>query len=476
MLSKKILQIFLAAMIVVAGCQTIELSPSMMDIDNCTSSLSVSTKVTPAHIDAYLNGYKGIPKTRSADVSVAPILNGIDTVMYLVNYPEGGWEVLSADTRVPKVLVMCEGGSMTVDELASNPAEEDLYGAMGDYISYLHDNPDLEVADSLGNWSDVAHQTENIQTREIESWVLIGTSVLEEIIEEQDHLTQTRWRQGSASYPITMNGWWNSRAPYIDSDKTAHCLNGCVPVAICQMLYYLHYKIGVPTHFYSDCSTELYIPDGQHSVTILPEDVTLGGYSDSLWNRLPLQLFPQIHTKDSLVPLASMMLHVGSLVEATYKFYPDSLTALDSTKVTGTSAHMTDVPDAFSSFNIDCNGPHCYNPNFLYSEICTNEMPIMVSIARYDTQNNRHGHAVIFDGYHCCYRSLEKRYVWNSISGPQYKTTIEDETIEKIAINWGWGTSGMVDSSGATIWYNKEIVNWNNYTEIEQMIYGFSTL
>lgn len=98
----------LAAAIVVAGCQTIELSPSMMDIDNCTSSLSVFTKVTPAHIDAYLNGYKGIPKTRGADVSVAPILNGIDTVMYLVNYPEGGWEVLSADTRVPKVLVMCE--------------------------------------------------------------------------------------------------------------------------------------------------------------------------------------------------------------------------------------------------------------------------------------------------------------------------------------------------------------------------------
>ena len=205
----------LAATIVVAGCQSIELSPSVTDIDNCTSSLSASTKVTPTHLAAYINGYKGIPKTRSADVSIDPILNGTDTVMYLVNYPEGGWEVLSADLRVPKVLVMCKGGSMTIEELVSNPAEEDLYGAMGDYISYLHDNPDLEVTDSLGNWSDVAHQTENMQTREIESWVLIGTTVLEDIVEEQDHLTETKWGQGCYYSSNT----WNISAPY----RNSHC-------------------------------------------------------------------------------------------------------------------------------------------------------------------------------------------------------------------------------------------------------------
>lgn len=61
MLSKKMLQIFLAAMIVVAGCQTIELSPSMMDIDNCSNS-AVSSTVTDTHIDAYLSDYKGIPR------------------------------------------------------------------------------------------------------------------------------------------------------------------------------------------------------------------------------------------------------------------------------------------------------------------------------------------------------------------------------------------------------------------------------
>ena len=142
----------LAAAIVVAGCRSIELSPSVTDIDNCTSSLSASTKVTPTHLAAYINGYKGIPKTRSVDVSIDPILNGTDTVMYLVNYPEGGWEVLSADTRAPKVLVMCEGGSMTIDELVSNPAEEGVYQAMRNYISYLHDNPTLEIEGVDGDW------------------------------------------------------------------------------------------------------------------------------------------------------------------------------------------------------------------------------------------------------------------------------------------------------------------------------------
>ena len=81
----------------------------------------------------------------------------------------------------------------------------------------------------MGNWSDVAHQAENMQTREIESWVLIGSTVLEDVVEEQDHLTETKWGQG---YYDTSNTW-NIAAPYRNDNKLAgqRCVMGCVPVA-----------------------------------------------------------------------------------------------------------------------------------------------------------------------------------------------------------------------------------------------------
>ena len=43
------------------------------------------------------------------------------------------------------MLCLAEGCSMTIDELVSNPAEEGVYQAMRNCISYLHDNPTLEI-------------------------------------------------------------------------------------------------------------------------------------------------------------------------------------------------------------------------------------------------------------------------------------------------------------------------------------------
>ena len=34
--------------------------------------------------------FKTLLATRVSDVTVDPVMNGSDTVMYLVNYPEGG--------------------------------------------------------------------------------------------------------------------------------------------------------------------------------------------------------------------------------------------------------------------------------------------------------------------------------------------------------------------------------------------------
>lgn len=461
MTTKIFVKMILAAMIVVTGCQTIELSPSVTDIDNCTSSLSASTKVTPTHLAAYINGYKGIPKTRSADVSIDPILNGTDTVMYLVNYPEGGWEVLSADLRVPKVLVMCEGGSMTVEDLASNPAEEDLYGAMGDYISYLHDNPDLEVTDSLGNWSDVSHQTENMQTREIESWVLIGTDVLEEIIEEQDHLTQTRWGQGNL-YSLPSTRKWNYYSPRISPTSQYRCFTGCVPVAIAQMMYYTHYKLGTPATYYNDFTVSTYIPSGAVEVNIATSEIISSATPSADWDYLPLEVNDNMYSENQYRAVSSIMTYIGYSTSATYSLYD------------GTSVTVSKIKPFFNSIGINCNGPSSTDWEIIAEEIFNRDMPVLLSVYT----ANGVGHRVIVDGLSNRLKRVVKRYVWNSLSGPQYKTETEYETLDMVCFNWGYEDTGMVSSSGDTIWYNVYDSTWSagehDYIESRNMIYGFT--
>lgn len=75
-------------------------------------------------------------------------------------------------------------------------------------------------------------------------------------------------------------------------------------------------------------------------------------------------------------------------------------------------------------------------------------------------------------------KRVVKRYVWNSLSGPQYKTETEYETLDMVCFNWGYEDTGMVSSSGDTIWYNMYDTTWSagghDYIESRNMIYGFT--
>ena len=352
---------------------------------------------------------------------------------------------------------MCEGGSMTVDELASNPAEEDLYGAMGDYISYLHDNPDLEVADSLGNWSDVAHQTENMQTREIESWVLIGTSVLTDIEEKQDHLTVTRWGQGRANAAI---GKWNLNSPKQSSTSNYRCVTGCIPVAIAQMMYHLHHKIGTPAGYYNDFTVSTYIPDNSTSVTISTSHLT-GSPSQSYdWALLPLKIDHSIYTDAQYEYVSSMMTHIGYVTNATYT-------------LSGTDVSVNKIKQYFNMIGINCSEPCSLDWGIVHDEIFERQMPVLLGVSC------SHGrHRTILDGIYYKLKEVEKRYVWNSVSGPRYKTEIETDALNMACFNWGYESSGMVSASGDTIWYNMYGISWSAgghiFTEADNMISGFT--
>lgn len=463
MTTKIFVKMILAAMIVVTGCQTIELSPSVTDIDNCTSSLSASTKVTPTHLAAYINGYKGIPKTRSVDVSIDPILNGTDTVMYLVNYPEGGWEVLSADTRAPIILAMSCDGNMTIEGLYSNQAEEDMFASLMDGLSVLRSNPDVQITTATNTWNDFIYDVDVASVNELESWVLISTDIVDSYVQEkQNHLTQTKWGQGTM---YTTSPTWNISAPYTDSSKTYHCYTGCVPTAAAQILYYMNSKISTPYNSYTSCSVSTYIKPNNTSVEISPYEITLNGANPYVWDAMPLESASSV-TPTQYKYVSALMVYLGHLYHAKYK-------------LSGTSASTSDTPEVFAS-NFDLSSTWSgYNMSVVYNQIITQKLPVLMSISYY-IDETRIGHAVIADGCMTKVNTVEKTYVWNSLTqGPQYKTETSYEYESFVAINWGWDGSGMY-SGTEPIWYNTDVINWtvgsHTFTSVDGMVYGFAKI
>lgn len=426
--------------------------PCDYDIDS--QPKSVSTKVSPDNISTYIHAYKGIDSTRSEDIKIDPILNGTDTVMYLVNYANG-WEVLSADKRAPKVLVMCKEGNISVEELISNPAEQTFYDKMGGYISYLHANPDV-VTDATEDWSDL----ELASTNEIESWVLIGTEVVEDIEDEQNHLTVTRWGQGGPNNKMR----WDIKAPYLSPDKSEHCWTGCVPVAAAQMLYYLHYKTGAPEKIYGDVTVTSYIPSGQNSITIKSGDITLSNYTSATWNLMPLTENESGATDEQYGYVSSLMVYLGYLLNAKYK-------------TTSTSASQYDLVNIFKNhFNITCTQT-AYSDVIIDTQIREKKMPVILSVS-YKKDGVRQGHSIIVDGYYYKYKKTRKTYVWQSLSGPKYKTVYDEDSMDMFCINWGYDSEGMTyDNSNDTVWYNMYGNIWeaggHPFDTRETMIYNF---
>lgn len=115
-----------------------------------------SYKVTDETLLKYFETYKGIIATKSQDdITIAPITKGNDTVMYIVNYSEG-WEVLSADLRAPKVLIMCNKGHINEDILAESQGESMYFENLKeDMARLIHSGAELDF-DSYDNWQDLS--------------------------------------------------------------------------------------------------------------------------------------------------------------------------------------------------------------------------------------------------------------------------------------------------------------------------------
>ena len=126
-----------ASFVLALSCERISNEDAVYSADNTLqtkASSDNSFRSTHIGINEITNSIKLFHNLGERDnafiKSIDPIVNGRDTIMYLANY-EKGWELLSADTRAPRVLMMAENGNIAVSGLKFNPIQAELYEKTG---------------------------------------------------------------------------------------------------------------------------------------------------------------------------------------------------------------------------------------------------------------------------------------------------------------------------------------------------------
>ncbi len=266
--------------------------------------------------------------------------------------------------------------------------------------------------------------------------------------------------------PYKAYSYYLSHDPY-NSDNNIHCPAGCSPVACAQLLYYLHYKIGIPEKAYGDCEdTYLNYPT---DTTVVVSSSMLGldssTYSSSIWNQMSLtSSVANLGTKYVSILLAQM----GMLMHTKYSINAGS-----------TNVNMKYGMLAYE-FGISLSQSSSFNFSTVRNQIINNELPLIISL-NYVNNNGvtSNDHAAIIDA--CKYNNylINKTYVviTPGIGGHYEYRVIQTPLIERfIGFNWGYSGNDMM-SSGSVKWYNADVISWigggNDFNHVVQVLYGF---
>lgn len=416
------------------SCSKQDISVAQRMIENNSST----RKITMSNVRSYISTIKGVPDTKSETVSIDPILNGADTVMYIINY-ENGWEVLSGDSRTPVVLMKSDSGNLSISDLTATPESFAFFRAMSDGLSSIMNDDAFEAPEYVNDtWDDFFPLDSFVHIDPIRDTVLLSIDTLGVYtVKCQDHLLSTKWGQGSP---------WNIYAPYTDSTLTNHCPTGCVPVAFAQVLYYLHSKIGAPLGTYGNADCTAFVPSSG-SLVLSDAEVSFYNYSNSHWDSMPLT--QSSSGNPGLV--SALMVRLGYLFNATY--HPAS-TGVGLYWLRANAQSILSDEFSISSSLIDYNWTSF--AQYMDEQIYENELPALMGIQRVVSENPvvHAGHYVVIDGYKVVNYSLRYNYVVHSNVRPDYYYSTEALVPSAfVAINWGW--NGLFDSTnGSTNWFN----------------------
>ena len=400
------------------------------------SNQPVQNGKTDAKFDVGLTAAKAFVEILNKDTSgvlrkevkkITPIVHKGDTLVYLVNYEENkGWLIVSGDKRTPGILAYSDKGSFETASL--NPGQMTWLDDLANQI-YVLKHQTNGVADTLAAdyrlWNNIETYVANtsdsgplhtITPLPEGSWILIDVQSETLSPTQVGPLLQTKWGQGSP---------WNTCVPTDAPNSTHRCPTGCTAVAGAQMLYYLHYKLGVPAAMYStgscigwsnNVSSNNILDAISHFFSLSNAYEYSFSFSNSdttTWNQMA-KMKPFFVDADATTDrVAVLMGYVGWQIKTAYSG-------------NGSSSTLDNLADFYSAQGIKCDSKG-YNSSDVITGL-RNNMPVIV---RADSRMIEHGvlgidfwteytdgHAWVIDGYENKNIKCTYTYEWSGGSNP----------------------------------------------------------
>jgi hypothetical protein len=385
-----------------------------------------------------------------------------DTLLYICDKENGGWIIYASDTRVPAIVAQSETGSFA--HASENEALMAWVATIAEDMKIIKHASDVElnftpseIESNRKFWKSIRFPDEfakeivnESQTRkelppltpglyEYGHYELLTVENYTEKYDSISRLTQTNWHQEDP---------YNMYCPLKSDNSGNRAPAGCVAVAGAQMLYFLHYKLGVPTIAPSKASCTGNI-NGYYMTQTDP--------TTTIWDSMNI---------DNGRYAAPLVANVSNLVNTQYGN-------------DGSFALLSNIVGAFYLYGISCEYGD-YNT----ANLCSNLNLHMPVILNAQSQNSNIGHAFIADRYLRMREITKRTYVWVYDSIPQnfpvpeflpnqITYTYSSPFIAMIGMNWGKGIDYYDSSEWFTLTGNWVLDNVS-YNQSRKMICNFS--
>ena len=381
--------------------------------------------VTTQELDKMITHLHNCSNRPNRQLSYETISYGLDncqTLLYIVNYADDKWEIISADKRTPMIIASGEGyfkpdttenGSMfylnmIAEQVLKIRQNDTIYETGFQNIlkwSEISKQP-LILLDTQKNISEYLYP---IDSRSSQNTAQIGP------------LLYTQWGQSGH------NDMYNLYCPFKVSPPTERVPAGCVAVAGAQVLHYL----------YKTLNTKVFMPNFANcNGNFKNYSQEFSPFCNNFFIRdIPLNKADT--TKDKKYT-SIFLAWIGNTIGIEYGNDVSTARTLSLSKI-------------FDLYKVDYSYSDSLNVQIAINSI-KNEMPIIVSGQKMGTKSDgteKIGHCWVIDGYksittkttHFFYLSpyelSQEEISALTISDSNYKT-VTNSTVEYFNMNWGW--------------------------------------
>lgn len=230
----------LSMLLLLAACQQYDVADIMDGSQPPTAkSRNLST------IENYISKTRG-KKTRAATTNIIPYIVNGDTVMFVANYPEGGFEIFSNDTRLPMVLAKSKTDSYYPNHL----------GQLSPFEEYMKDT--AEKLQSIGVDSSSEPEDESLwSVYSIRDGSCSGGGDDGKVYQEVGIALESYSKEwtpagGRLSTKWDQEGNYNQYTPLLIDGTGSHSPLGCGAVAAGQYLFHSHNYFNSPTTTFTE--------------------------------------------------------------------------------------------------------------------------------------------------------------------------------------------------------------------------------